>query len=82
MRKWKSDLVAEREKRSDNENGIAHLLFTILETCNIKKQHFHGSSMNGVSCHHLLDNLDIIFPEIEKVVLERLNCAKTSKTEK
>ena len=38
--------------------------------------------MNGVCCRRLLDNLDVIFPAIENVVLERLNRDVIPKTEK
>ena len=82
LRKLKNDLVTEREKRCGNENAIDHLLYNVLEGCNIKKQHFHGGSMNGVCCRRLLDNLDVIFPAIENVVLERLNRDVIPKTDK
>ena len=44
----------------------------MLEAHNIKKQHFHGGAMNGVCSRHLLDNVESIFEEINKLTLEGL----------
>ena len=73
IRKWKADLESERFKRKGNHAGIDNLLYNILEASNIKRQHFHGGSMNGVCCRRLLDNLDVIFEKIIKVVSDRMN---------
>ena len=60
----KLKLEGEQNKRSGNINGIENLLLGFLESRNIKKQHFHGGSMNGVCCRRLLDNVDGIFEDI------------------
>ena len=64
LRLVKGDIDIERKKRKGDEGSIEDLLDNILESCTIKKQHFHGGAMNGVCCQRLLDNVDEIFKRI------------------
>ena len=52
--------------------SIDNLLFDILEASNIKKQHFHGGAMNGVCCRRLLDEVDVVFGKIIKLVIAKV----------
>ena len=72
LRQLKTNLVSEREKRKGNAMGIENLLYLILDESTIKKQHFHGGAMNGVCCRRLLDNLDIVFEKINKLISDKL----------
>ena len=68
----KLKLELEQQKRAGNVNGIDNLLLGFLEERNIKKQHFHGGSMNGVCCRRLLDNVDVIFENIQSMVKDKI----------
>ena len=72
LKKLKADLMSEQLKRKGDATGIDNLLFLILEESKIKKQHFHGGSMNGVCCRRLLDSIDTIFDKVTKLVSEKL----------
>ena len=72
MRKLKVELKREQEKRKGNTSGIINLLDLVLETVNIKKQHFHGGSMNGVCCCRLLYNIDEIFEDVSDIISDKL----------
>ena len=64
--------MSKQLKRKGDATGIDNLLFLILEESKIKKQHFHGGSMNGVCCRRLLDSIDTIFDKVTKLVSEKL----------
>ena len=72
LREAKSNLKAEREKRDGDEMSIEQIMYDILEESKIKKQYFHGGTLNGVSCRRLLDNVDPIFQKIKTKCHERL----------
>ena len=72
LRKLKSELKCEQEKRKGDSFGIENLLNLVLENVKIKKQHFHGGSMNGVCCRRLLDNIDQIFEITNKITTDKL----------
>ena len=81
-RSVKGSIEEEKNKRSDNEENIENLLHVILDQCKIKKQHFHGGSMNGVCCRRLLDNVEVIFEKVHLLVkskMEKRNRNKNSK---
>ena len=65
-------LELEQQKRAGNVNGIDNLLLGFVEERKIKKQHFHGGSMNGVCCRRLLDNVDVIFENIQSMVKDKI----------
>ena len=77
LRLVKSNIEKEKQKRSGNEMSIDNLLYDILTKSNIKRQQFHGGTMNGVCCRRLLDNVDVIFEKIMIVVSEKLSTKKT-----
>ena len=77
LRLVKSNIEKEKQKRSGNEISIDNLLYDILTKSNIKRQQFHGGTMNGVCCRRLLDNVDVIFEKIMIVVSEKLSTKKT-----
>ena len=81
MKKLKVKLANEQLKRNGNVDGMSHLLYNILEESKIKKQHFHGGAMNGVCCRRLLDNLDVIFEKIKKLLLDVLRLQSKTKKE-
>ena len=72
LKNVRSLIEKEKELRKGDEESLENLLHCILENSNIKKQHFHGGSMNGVCCRRFLDNIDTIFKEITKLTSDRL----------
>ena len=54
------DAKAKLKNKKEKCAGDATLMEKILEKPKIKRQKFHGGTINGVSCHQLLDNTDEI----------------------
>ena len=73
LRDLKILLEAEKKKRLGDEISIENSLFCILESSNIKKQHFHGGAMNGVCCRRLLDNTKVIFEKVINLVHKKVS---------
>ena len=53
-----------------------------MEESNIKKQHFHGGSMNGVCCRRLLDETDVIVEKIQLLVKDKVSKRKRDDNKK
>ena len=73
LRLVKGEIENERKARKGDEGSVEDLLLGILESFNIKKQHFHGGAMNGVCCRRLLDNVDEVFERIVSMVQQKMN---------
>ena len=80
LRLVKGEIENERKARKGDEGSVEDLLLGILESFNIKKQHFHGGAMNGVCCRRLLDNVDEVFERIVSMVQQKMNSKKHTET--
>ena len=72
VKKIRIDIEIEKKKRANEEDAVKNLLYQVLESVKIQKQHFHGGAMNGVCCRHFLDNIDLIFAQIRSITKMRL----------
>ena len=72
MEQVRESLSNERSKRGENAHSFENLLQNILNQIGVKKQHFHGGSMNGVCCKRLLDNVVTIFNKIREIIDQKI----------
>ena len=75
----KENISNLRKNRGWNVDSIVFQIECILKTCNVEEEAYHGGQFNGVSCRKILDNIESIMQETEKVVIsERKKPSKIS----